>query len=153
MARVDDRLIHGQVIHGWVPSLGTEVLVVADVHMCDNEDEQFIARMAIPDELELHFLRPDRVAGFLQAEDRPTVVLFRTPMEARAAMDAGFAPTVLNLGNLHFEAGKVQLRKTFCCSEPELDALREIAARGVELEYQPAPDLKCVPIDLQTFSR
>ncbi len=141
LARIDDRLIHGQVIHGWLPRLSVDLVVVADRELADSEDQQQIACLAVPDGVEVQFVAPDQVADAV-ADERMAIVLFRTPVEACEALDAGFRPACLNLGNLHFEPGKIQLRKTFCCSNRELDALKRIAGMGIALEYQPAPDLK-----------
>ena len=119
LARIDDRLIHGQVIHGWLPRLSIDLVIVADNEMADSADQQSIARLAVPDEVEVQFVSPAAVAGLVAAEERAAIVLFRTPVEAWDALAAGFRPSCLNLGNLHFEPGKVQLRKTFCCSNRE----------------------------------
>lgn len=152
LARIDDRLIHGQVIHGWVPKLGSTLIAVADHHLAANPDEQFVARLAVPESVEVLFVTPAMLAETLANETRPVVILFRTPVEALEAIDHGFRPEHLNLGNLHFEPGKLQLRKTFCCSSRELDALRSIAAAGIVIEYQPAPDLKRTTVDLAQLS-
>lgn len=149
MARVDDRLIHGQVIHGWMPRLNARLLVVADPHLAIDPQEQLISRLAVPEDVEVRFIEPEKLPEVLdEVPERDILVLFRTPMEAWAAISRGFHPDSLNLGNLHFEQGKIQLRKTFCCNEAELAALRKIAKEGVTLEYQPAPDLRRIELDL-----
>jgi len=152
LARIDDRLIHGQVIHGWIPKLGSTLIAVADRHLAEHPDEQFVARLAVPEAVEVLFVAPEQLESVLAGEQRPVVVLFRTPVEALEAIDHGFRPEHLNLGNLHFEPGKLQLRKTFCCSSRELDALKSIAAGGVVIEYQPAPDLKRTTVDMAHLS-
>jgi mannose/fructose/N-acetylgalactosamine-specific phosphotransferase system component IIB len=148
LARIDDRLIHGQVIHGWIPKLGTTLVAVADSRLAANPDEQTVARLAVPESVDVLFVAPGQLAAVLAADARPVAVLFRTPVEALEAVQGGFQPQVINLGNLHFEPGKLQLRKTFCCSAPELAALRALADTGIEIEYQPAPDLKRTTVDL-----
>lgn len=149
LARVDDRLIHGQVIHGWVPKLHVDLLIVADRQLSAQEDEQMIARLAVPESVDVRFVSPSDVQQAVSGSDeRKVIVLFRTPVDALEAIRHGFALQTLNLGNCHFEPGKMQLRKTFCCSNAELSALRDISAQGIEIAYQPAPDLKRVTVDL-----
>lgn len=149
LARVDDRLIHGQIIHGWVPRLRIDVVVVADEQTAASEDEQMIARMAVPEDVAIDFVEPAEACNRVKAwNNKNVLLLFRTPVQAWEAIKAGMALPSLNLGNCHFEPGKLQLRKTFCCSNKELSALREIAAAGVEINYQPAPDLKRAEVDL-----
>ena len=152
LARVDDRLIHGQVLHGWVPRLNVDLLVVADAEMAGSKQEQDVAQLAVPPSVEVAFVDPAQVPEMLQAANGQNVlVLFRTPVQALEAFTAGLIVDQLNLGNLHFEPGKIQLRKTFCCSNKELRALRAIAEQGVEIAYQPAPDLKRVELDAAAF--
>lgn len=147
LARIDDRLIHGQVVHGWMPRLGATLIVVADARLAGSPDEQMISRLAVPPGVDVVFVAPEFVAETLRSEERPTVVLFRTPLEAELAVQHGFSPEHINLGNLHFEPGKVQIRKTFCCSGPELAALRRLSGAGITVEYRPAPDFKGVAVD------
>lgn len=152
LVRIDDRLIHGQVIHGWMPRLAATLIVVADAELADSPDDQMIARLAVPPGIDVIFVRPAGLEALMRDEARPAIVLFRTPVEAQEAVVEGFAPDSLNLGNLHFEPGKVQVRKTFCCNEQELTALRELRDRGITVEYQPAPDLKRVLINPDELS-
>lgn len=147
LVRIDDRLIHGQVVHGWMPRLGATLIVVADARLAESPDEQMISKLAVPPGVDVVFVAPESVAETLRGDERPTVVLFRTPLEAELAVRHGFATERLNLGNLHFEPGKVELRKTFCCSGDELAALRRLSGAGIAVEYRPAPDYKGVAVD------
>jgi PTS system mannose-specific IIB component len=80
------------------------------------------------------------MVGEVIQEDVPSMVLFRTPIEAKESYDVGFHFERLNLGNLHFSTGKIPLRKTFCCSSEEMEALKYLYRKGVRLLYQPSPD-------------
>ena len=149
LARIDDRLIHGQVIHGWLPRLDVDLLIVADEQLAGSEEEQLISRVAVPESVDVRFISPAELSGLLDIiETHNAVVLFRTPQAALNAVEHGFELTRLNLGNLHFEPGKTQLRKTFCCSERELDALHKLLDRGIDMSYQPAPDVKRTSVEL-----
>ncbi|RMF12924.1 MAG: PTS mannose/fructose/sorbose transporter subunit IIB [Candidatus Dadabacteria bacterium] len=149
LARIDDRLIHGQVIHGWLPRLDVDLLIVADRRLAENEEEQLISRVAVPESVDVRFIAPEELIMLLDVvQEHNTVILFRTPEAALDAVEHGFDLDALNLGNLHFEPGKMQLRKTFCCSDRELAALHKLLDRGIEMSYQPAPDVKRTAVEL-----
>jgi len=147
LSRIDDRLIHGQVVYGWMPKIDANLIVVADAALVDDTAQQTIYELALPTGMEARFVHPRNLKAYLHHEQRPAVVLFRTPLAALEAYQEGFACPRINLGNLHFEPGKRSLRKTFCCNRQELSALRKLAENDIILEYQPAPDTKRVQLD------
>lgn len=138
--RVDDRLIHGQVIHGWVPYLKTRRIVVVDEALAQDEERKAIAQLSVPREIELHFVTVEELSTSL-LEDRNTLVLFSSPLALLRAVEQGLTIERVNLGNLHFEEGKITLKKTFCCTPEELEALKVLQRMGVRLYYQPAPEV------------
>lgn len=146
LIRVDDRLIHGQVIHGWMPKLDATVIIIADTHLAEHPEEHFITRLAAPPETDVIFVSPTELSKAIDPE-KNTIILFKTPTEVLLAINNGFQIERLNLGNLHFEEGKVQIRKTFCCNKAELTALQSIKDHGVDIVYRPAPDQKGIHLD------
>src|SRR3569832_149351 len=115
LLRVDDRLVRGQVVEGWLPSLKAALIIVA----CDAAAAQALAS-------------PQMAAG-------RALVLVPGPGEALALLKLGVAVARVNVGGLHFTVGKVQLGRALFLDEKDKAALREIAARGVKLEGQPLP--------------
>ena len=142
LLRVDDRLVHGQVVEGWLPILKADlILVVSDAAAAD-PIQSALMKMAMPPAVGLLVLGVSAAADALaspQMAGRRALVLVPGPAEALALLKKGVVVDRVNVGGLHFTIGKVQLGRALFLDEKDKDALREIAARGVRLEGQPLP--------------
>ncbi len=151
LVRVDDRLIHGQVVMGWVPHLqAREVVVVAEAAAAD-ETQKALMQMAMPEGVQLRVLGVAEAVRQLREpeEARRILVLVPSPQEALKLLEGGLDFTRLNVGGLHYTAGRVQLGKAIFLNPQDQEALRELARRGVVLEGRALPG--DVPIDRQVL--
>ncbi len=148
--RIDDRLIHGQVVVGWGQPLNLRFIVLVDdeVACCDWERELY--RMGVPPSVEVHF---ETVAGATEhfaryAGDRRHGMLLTRDISAMANL-AAHVPAIraINLGGLHYREGRHQrLRYVFLAADEER-ALRGLAERGVAVSAQDVPATRAVPLD------
>ena len=142
LLRVDDRLVHGQVVEGWLPSLKADLIVVVSDAAAADPIQSALMKMAMPPAVGLLVLGVAAAADALSSPRlaaRRALVLVPGPAEALALLKKGVAVERINVGGLHFTIGKVQLGRALFLDEKDKDALREIAARGVRLEGQPLP--------------
>jgi len=138
LVRIDDRLIHGQVVVGWIPQLQVEAVVVA----ADAADATHTAlmQMAMPEGVELMVLSVGEAARRLQDDDqRRVLVLTPGPREVLRLLEHGVRFDSVNVGGLHYTAGRVQLGKAIFLSPEDRDALRAISRRRVALEGRALP--------------
>ena len=142
LLRVDDRLVHGQVVEGWLPSLKADLVVVVSDAAAAAEVQSALMKMALPPSVGLLVLSvadaPEALAS-PRAASRRALVLVPSPREALALLEKGVAVDRVNVGGLHFTVGKVQLGRALFLDETDKAALRAIAARGVRLEGRPLP--------------
>ena len=142
LLRVDDRLVHGQVVEGWLPTLKADLIVVVSEAAAADPVQAALMKMAMPSTVGLLVLGINEAVHALsspQMAARRALVLVPGPAEALALLKKGVAVDRVNVGGLHFTIGKVQLGRALFLDEKDKDALREIAARGVRLEGQPLP--------------
>ena len=142
LLRVDDRLVHGQVVEGWLPSLKADLIIVASDAAAADPVQAALMKMAMPPAVGLVVVAVADAAKTLaapQMASRRALVLVPGPGEALALLKLGVAVDRVNVGGLHFTVGKVQLGRALFLDEKDKAALREIAARGVKLEGQPLP--------------
>jgi mannose/fructose/N-acetylgalactosamine-specific phosphotransferase system component IIB len=142
LLRVDDRLVHGQVVEGWLPSLKADLILVASDSAAADPISSALMKMAMPPAVGLLVLGVAAAAEALaspQMAARRALVLVPGPAEALALLKKGVAVDRVNVGGLHFTIGKVQLGRALFLDEKDKDALREIARRGVRLEGRPLP--------------
>ena len=142
LLRVDDRLVHGQVVEGWVPSLKADLVAVVSDAAAADEVQSALMKMALPPAVGLLVLAVAEAPAALSAEraaSRRILILVPSPREALALLENGVAVDRVNVGGLHFTLGKVQLGRALFLDEKDKTALRAIVARGVRLEGRPLP--------------
>jgi PTS system mannose-specific IIB component len=153
LARVDDRLIHGQVSVGWVPHLHATVVVVASDRVAADPVLSGILRSCSAGyRVEVVPVAEAARRGAGPDWARETVLmLFESLQDARRALDAGLVVARLNLGGLRHEAGRVCLCDGVTLDHEDCAILRDFARRGVEVDVRLMPrDRSCaVPKQLQ----
>lgn len=149
LARIDDRLVHGQVVEGWIPHLRAERVVVVSDMAAHDETQRALMRMALPDEIEFEALSVEEASrhpALLESGGKRTLLLAPGPLEILALLERGVHFSRVNVGGLHYSAGKVQLGKAIFLSEEDRRALQRITRRGVTLEGRATPGEKEVDL-------
>ena len=147
--RIDDRLIHGQVVVGWGQPLGVSFILLVDDEVASSEWEQELYRMGVPPDMEVHFLSVDDALAELpdyQADARHGILLTGDIETMRRLVDGGGIQSV-NLGGIHHRAGRSQRLRYVFLSNDEETALREIASHGVSVSAQDVPGARPIPLD------
>ena len=141
LARVDDRLVHGQVSVGWVPHLHATVVVVANDRIAgDPLLSEIIRAGASSFRIEIVPVAEAARRGASTVWDRDTVImLFESLQDARRALDAGLAVARLNLGGLRHDTGRVCVCDGVTLDHEDCAILREFARRGVEVDVRLMP--------------
>lgn len=141
--RVDDRLVHGQVVEGWVPHLQAGELAVVSDELSGDEMLRTIMRFATPEGVELKVLTVAEAAAYLpEAEKSPRKVLLLLPglAEAVKLTEAGFKIPSLNIGGMHYSAGKnLSIGKAIFLNDQDCAALKALAAAGIAIEGRGVP--------------
>jgi PTS system mannose-specific IIB component/fructoselysine and glucoselysine-specific PTS system IIB component len=140
--RIDDRLIHGQVVVGWGQPLDLAFIVLVDDEVASSEWEQELYRMGVPPAMDVHFHTVDEAAvklsGYQRDARRGALLTGDIETMARLIELTGSISRV-NLGGIHHRTGRTQrLRYVFLAPDEE-KALRALAARGVDVSAQDVP--------------
>ena len=143
LVRVDNRLLHGQILETWIPRLGIEEVVVADDEAASSPLAQAAMTLCVPPDLPIRVVP---VGGLpwaeLAAAPRKVLVLVRDVAALAAARADGFTPALaprVNLGNVHFGPGRRAVTPSVFLAGPELETLRDLAAAGFEVEARAIP--------------
>ncbi|MBN1827994.1 MAG: PTS sugar transporter subunit IIB [Deltaproteobacteria bacterium] len=140
--RVDNRLVHGQIIEGWVPHLKVSVIVVVNDEVAGDFFRESVIRMSVPSDIEVQIYGVDDFARHRWTEysrGRVTIVLFRDFADAVRAYDGGFRFGRLNIGNVHKESGKTCISASLFLDHKDLKLLQKLVAGGVDVEIQSIP--------------
>jgi PTS system mannose-specific IIB component len=143
LVRVDNRLLHGQILETWVPRLGIGEVVVADDEAAASPLARAAMTLCVPPDLPARIFAVREVPWAALAASRfPVLVLVRDVASLVAARAAGLAPGIaptVNLGNVHFAPGRRPVTPSVFLSGDEVDALRALAAEGFHIEARAIP--------------
>jgi len=138
--RIDNRLLHGQVVQFWIPHLEIDHLVIADDGVAANQAMLAVYRMALPERVDLEVVPiAELPAAVERAEGRSTMVLISDVADAVRARRLGLELARLTLGNIHSAPNRERVTDSVFLSGDELAALAAMRAQGVVIEIQTFP--------------
>ncbi len=146
LARIDNRLIHGQVLEAWVPSISANCIVVANNQVAAMTFQKILMEAAVPRGIRVVIAAVEEIPEILASEEidtRRVLLLFATPEDALRAHRLGVRFAELNLGNLHAGEGKVRLTCTISLDPADIEYLSRLEEQGVRIVSQ------CIPSDRQ----
>jgi mannose/fructose/N-acetylgalactosamine-specific phosphotransferase system component IIB len=148
LQRVDERLIHGQVVVGWGSQLHPSRYIVVDDELAGSDWEQDLYRLALDGEAEAIFATVAEAATCLEgwrADAERAVLLTRSVAAMRQLSDqVSMAGTEVNLGGLHDAPGRTEVASYLFV---DAAARRDIAAlceAGVEVSGRDLPGARRV---------
>ena len=146
--RIDDRLIHGQVVVGWGQPLDVKFIVLVDDAVASSDWEQDLYRMGVPPEMEVRFHSAADAAPLLDAyrtEVRPGILLTGDIATMRELVVHGGVREV-NVGGIHHRAGRTQHLRYVFLNAAEQAALADLATLGAVVTAQDVPATRAVPL-------
>ena len=154
--RVDERLIHGQVVIGWGNQLRPGRYVVVDDELAESEWEQDLYRLGAAGAdvlfVSVEEARSD-LAGW-RADDVKTVLLTRdTTTMRRLAANGLMDGETVNLGGLRHGPGRVEVLTYLHLNDEDVQDLESMAEEGVRVSARDLPDSHKVPLETLAKSR
>jgi PTS system mannose-specific IIB component/fructoselysine and glucoselysine-specific PTS system IIB component len=147
--RIDDRLIHGQVVVGWGQPLGLRFLVLVDDDVAASDWEQELYRMGVPPDMEVYFHTIEEMRTRLatyDADPRPGLLLVGSVDAMQRLVAVAPAIRAVNLGGVHHADGRTQrLRYVFLTPDEEA-TLRTLQGAGMTISAQDVPSARPVPL-------
>ncbi|MCI8376446.1 MAG: PTS sugar transporter subunit IIB [Lachnospiraceae bacterium] len=141
-ARVDERLIHGQVAAMWTGLLGiTRIVVVNDEAV---RDEMLIAALKIarPAGIKLSILSRNKAVEKLKGDAYPGETLFvitKNIADMKHLIDQGVEIRKVNLGNLAKREGTTELKRSVYVTEQDVVDIKALLDQGIAMTAQMVP--------------
>lgn len=147
LARIDNRLIHGQILESWVPTLKANCIIVANDEVAQAVMQKILMVAAVPRGIRVIIETVDAVAALFKTDELKgsrVLLLFASAGDARRAIDSGVPAKKLNLGNMHAGSGKLQCSCTIFLDPEDVSDLQEIEKSGVRITSQCVPSERSV---------
>ena len=151
--RVDERLIHGQVVVGWGSKLRPQRYVVVDEDLAGSPWEQELYELGVPESAQAHFMNPLEARELIpewRTSPIPTVLLTRDIQTMLALARGGLlAGDEVNLGGLHAQQGREEVLPYLYLGGTDRDTLEALRDEGVRISARDLPGSPAV--DLATL--
>jgi len=144
LTRIDDRLIHGQILETWVPFLNVDCIVVANDQIAENLLRRKLIQASVPKNIDVLFGSIgdiNQIVGSNGVKGRRVLLLFKNSLDALKSFQSGLKFPELNLGNLHGEPGGARISCSIFLHENDIVNLTSLEKSGVKISIQ------CVPTD------
>jgi len=142
LVRIDDRLIHGQVVLGWARTLKPDRIVVANDRIAKNTWERKFYTSSVPPHIRVSFLDLEETARQLLNnlfKNELVMVLLESVKDVHAVIEKGVTLEEINIGGLHYRDGADELLPFVFITEEDRRYMRELVKMSVTLRAQDIP--------------
>lgn len=142
LARVDTRLLHGQVATGWTHTTHPNRIIVVSDTVCHDKLRTNMIKQAAPSGVKVN-VAP--IENMVKANNDPrfgdtrAMLLFESVEDALAAIKAGVEVKEINLGSSAYKEGKVNVTKALSFDQTDVDAIKELQSMGVAFDVRGVP--------------
>lgn len=143
-ARIDDRLIHGQVMTAWLKQCDANEVVIIDNELCKDTFVVMMMKSLIPSTITLKVFNDADAASYLKEDGKgeKILILVKTPQAVLTLMNNGITLEYLNIGGMGMKAGRSKLYKNIAASDEEREVFRELLNRELVMKVQVVPTEK-----------
>ncbi|NOX87398.1 MAG: PTS sugar transporter subunit IIB [Calditrichaeota bacterium] len=148
--RIDDRLIHGQVVIGWASHLNSDTIILCDDSVAENDWEKELYLSIVPESLAARVIPVGELARELKESKNnfcKTIVLVSSPFTVETLLKKGVELNNINIGGIHFKEGRKEYLPYLYLSKEEVNAFHRLMQRGIKFFCQDVPTAKQIPLE------
>ena len=140
LTRIDNRLIHGQIVQGWLPSLQVSEVLVISPKVAAKPFLQKMLRLSLPSGYKLTVMEAKSANKYIEEDQEQVFIIIEDLSLLREMVKEGFATKVLTLGNTAFMEGKKQYSQGVFLSEEEVKELKQLESeKNISVEIRSLP--------------
>lgn len=147
--RVDDRLIHGEVVTAWTPSYRINHIIIVDDSVATDPFQKRILKALAPAKVKVDAYTVEEAIIYLNKENNPKeriLLLSKSPVAYNELAAAGIKLPQVNLGGMGIRGDRKPFVKNVACDVSEIQAIRELVEKGVHVFYQLVPEQRVIEI-------
>ncbi|XBS70351.1 PTS sugar transporter subunit IIB [Acerihabitans sp. KWT182] len=147
LARIDDRLVHGQIMTAWVQYTSANHIVIVDNVTAKDDFVKSIIEMAVPKSIGLSITDEEGAPDLLNTlhESKRAIILAKIPQAFLELIKKNVLFKEINIGGMGAKKERAKFYKNISASEEEKKAFREIIDFGVALNIQILPYDAAIP--------
>ncbi|MEG3292253.1 PTS sugar transporter subunit IIB [Streptococcus suis] len=143
LARIDTRLLHGQVATGWTPASKADRIIVASDTVAKDELRKQLIKQAAPGNVKANVVP---IKKLIEVSKDPrfgnthALILFETPQEALEAIEGGVEIKELNVGSMAHSTGKTMVNNVLSMDKDDVATFEKLRDLGVEFDVRKVPN-------------
>ncbi len=143
LVRIDDRLVHGQIVQGWLKILDVSTILVVSNRVNLDIMQQMLMTMAVPGNIKLDIKNLKDATSVItggQYDKERVMILAINPSDVLYMVENGADFKSVNVGGMHFICGKRQLLHNLCVNDNDVENLYKIHVKSIEIEGRILPE-------------
>jgi len=149
LARIDDRLIHGQVMTAWLQYVGANHIVIIDDETASDDFLKSIIEMAVPREIKLNIYHCDKATTEIEkmSDDEKVMILAKVPESFLHLIETGLPLETIIIGGMGANPKRTKFYKNISASDVEREIFKKIIAHGTKVVIHIIPDQTAVDVE------
>ena len=142
LARIDDRLIHGQVVTAWCRTTSASSILIADDALVKDDFTQRLLKAAAPPDISVTILSVAEAGAYLKEPpdtNERIMLLTKAPEAIEQMADDGVVFKKIVLGGMGIKPGRNRFNKNVSASPEEVACMKRLVERGIDMQYQLVP--------------
>jgi PTS system mannose-specific IIB component len=150
LARVDSRLLHGQVATGWTKATNPNRIIVVSDNVAKDKLRKNMIKQAAPTGVHANTVP---IAKMIKVDKDPrfgdtrAMLLFETPEDALRAIEGGVGIKELNIGSMAYSEGKVNVNQVLAMNQEDVDTFRKLKQLGIKFIVKKVPSSNAEDMD------
>lgn len=145
LTRIDDRLIHGQVMTAWVKKTRANQILIIDDEVAKDEFMREVLKMSAPNGIDIVVKGLADAVAFLNQQgdnDKRLIILVKGPTVIEQLLENGIVIDKLVVGGMGAKAERRVLYKNISASEEERAVFKRMIDRKIPVVIHIIPDQK-----------
>lgn len=145
LARIDSRLLHGQVATGWIPAMHPDRVIVVSDRVAKDDMRKSMIREAAPAGVKAHTVplaKMVEIANDSRFGNTHALLLFENPEDVLKAVKAGIDIKTINVGSMSYSVGDVNANNVLSMNQEDVDTFHELKKMGIKFDVRKVPNDK-----------
>ncbi len=138
--RVDDRLIHGQIVQAWLPQLNVDEVIIPYTKHNRRDIDENLLRLSLPYEYDLSVMESEKISKYAASSKRRLFLLMPSLQDLSDLITNGLTVRSVNIGGMHFKEGAQKLADHVFLDERDKQLLKLARDLGIAIETRAVPN-------------
>ncbi len=142
LIRIDDRLIHGQIVEGWLKHIDVNCIMIVNDKISHDPMQKVLFKMVVPSYIKVEVFSFEEAAEKVKNryfDKYNFLILVTSPQDVLRLIKAGLEVDFVNVGGMHYSSGKKYILPSISIDEEDKNAFLKLEQLGINLEVRLLP--------------